>query len=79
MNEKSKPKYLKMCVNCLHFRVGQTGFEFPDILDTEYTVFSCSILGWERKEFYLMKTQGEIMDEAESYPECPYWERWQSE
>ncbi|MCL5036503.1 MAG: hypothetical protein M1269_05210 [Chloroflexi bacterium] len=76
--EKSrKPtRFPRICATCRHLKVLETGREFAAIIDTEYTLFSCSKLGWETKEFYLMKTDIDIAEYTSSQEECPHWEPW---
>jgi hypothetical protein len=70
-----EPK-IKTCVNCKHLKILGTGREFEKIVDTEYTDFKCEILGWQKKEFYLMAVPGDIMEEAKKYLPCEFWEQW---
>ncbi|MCD6310766.1 MAG: hypothetical protein J7M18_08610 [Candidatus Eremiobacteraeota bacterium] len=73
---KKTLKFPRVCATCRHLEIGETGREFPAIIDSEYTVFRCKILKWETKEFYLMKSVGDIMEDAAYHEECPYWEPW---
>ena len=70
---------IKTCVYCKHLKVLGTGREFEKIVDTEFTDFSCEILGWRKKEFYLMVPPGDIVEEALSYKTCEFWEEWEIE
>lgn len=75
--EIRKPsRFPRICATCLHLTAEETGREFPGIIDTEYTIFSCNKLGWKTKEFYLMKPPEDILEDTSNYHECPFWEPW---
>ncbi len=79
MEKKARKIRLKafegICATCKHLKVLETSREFEKIIDTEYTLFSCAILGWKKKEFYLMAPVKEELGEQSSY-RCPFWEEW---
>lgn len=67
--------FRNICATCRHLIVIETGREFEKIIDTEYTKFSCEVLGWKTREFYLMAPiEKEI---KETKPQiCEFWEEW---
>ena len=69
----------KICATCKHLKPLEEGREFEKIIDTEYTIFTCEVLGWKTKEFYLMAPIGDIFASMRDYKECPYWEYWDEE
>lgn len=72
--EKAKKAY-EICATCKQLEIIEKGREFPMIIDTEYYIFKCSVLGWQKKESPLMTTfNGEIIDTKK---ECPYWKSWE--
>lgn len=69
---------IKTCATCRHLTVLEQGREFEMILDTEYTLFQCAVLKWEKKEFYLMapvEKELRCMDDDV----CDYWEYWKED
>lgn len=64
-----------LCATCRHLKILEVGREFEKILDTEYTLFRCAVLGWETKEFYLMAPVGDPSAETPSRI-CEFWEDW---
>ncbi|MCE1248780.1 MAG: hypothetical protein LWY06_19235 [Firmicutes bacterium] len=69
-------KYI--CATCRHLVPVETKLEFDKILDTEYTLFKCKIVGWSKKEYYLMKPFDGNIDNQDKR-KCKYWEQWTSE
>jgi len=67
----------KVCATCKHLLLKNTGREFDQIADTEYNVFSCAVLGWETKEYHLMKPVGDVFAAERKHQECPSWEKWE--
>jgi hypothetical protein len=76
VNSESNP-FENICATCRHLRIVETGREFEKIIDTEYTTFSCSALGWKTREFYLMAPVKEEFEQNEFH--CELWEAWVSE
>ncbi|MFP4496844.1 MAG: hypothetical protein ACLFQV_01435 [Vulcanimicrobiota bacterium] len=66
-----------ICATCKHLQAVEKGREFDKIVDTEFTTFSCNILGWKKKEFYLMAGNDSINHQKKQ--ECQYWEEWHGE
>jgi hypothetical protein len=66
---------IRVCATCRHLAVGKTAREFEKIADTEYTEFTCRVLEWTTREFYLMEPARDI-DSASCETHCPYWEEW---
>lgn len=64
-----------ICATCKHLMALETGREFEKIIDTEYTLFSCKILGWKKKEFYLMAPVDRNLDD-QKVQICEFWEDW---
>ena len=70
-----KKAFRNICATCRHLQVVETGREFDKIVDTEFTKFSCRMLGWQKREFYLMAPVDQ--DLSENQPrKCPFWEPW---
>ncbi len=69
---------IKTCATCKHLNVLEQGREFELILDTEYTLFKCTILNWEKKEFYLMTPVPEELSDVDDRV-CDYWEYWKTD
>jgi hypothetical protein len=69
--------FKNICATCRHLKVVSTGREFEKIIDTDYTEFSCSILEWKTREFYLMTPVREDLEQEKFY--CESWEEWVSE
>lgn len=69
-------KYI--CATCRHLSAVETGREFDKILDTEYTLFTCKIRGWKKKEFYLMAPINESINDTRIHI-CEFWEQWTPE
>ena len=66
---------IKICATCRHLKVVDQGREFEFIIDTEYTLFTCDVLHWSTREFYLMApVDHEIKDSSDF--QCKYWEEW---
>jgi hypothetical protein len=67
--------FRNICATCRHLNVEETGREFDKIIDTEYTKFSCRVLGWKTREFYLMAPADK--DISSMKPQiCEFWEPW---
>ncbi len=67
-----------ICITCKYFIEEESGFEFENILDTEYAIFKCQKLGKKSRDDFLMAP---IPDEIEipKLDKCPYWEFWDKE
>ena len=67
-----------ICITCKYFIEEESGFEFENILDTEYAIFKCQKLGKKSRDDFLMAP---IPDEIEipKMDKCPYWEFWDKE
>ena len=67
-----------ICITCKYFIEEERGFEFENILDTEYAIFKCQKLGKKSRDDFLMAP---IPDEIEipKLDKCPYWEFWDKE
>lgn len=75
MSESASDPF-RICALCRHFRVLESGKEFPQIADSAYLKYGCAKLGWESREDYLMDSkpeQGYIPNPQEGF-DCPYWE-----
>jgi hypothetical protein len=68
--------FKNICATCRHLVVVETGREFEKIIDTDYTTFSCNILGWKKREFYLMAPVPDEIKEEKFF--CELWEDWTS-
>ncbi len=66
-------KYI--CATCRHLSAVETGREFEKIMDTEYTLFTCKIRGWKKKEYYLMAPVNESINDTRVHI-CEFWEQW---
>lgn len=75
MKDVNVENAFKICATCRYLKAIETGREFERIIDTEYTRFTCKILGWEKKEFYLMAPIQKNLDELDFTP-CEFWEEW---
>ena len=54
-----------------------SGYEFENVLDSEYIVFECSISEWTVREDYLMKPVDKVTTGKDaSSTTCPYWEEY---
>lgn len=73
-NIKSKA-FQNICATCRHLVPLETGREFDQIADTEYTKFTCDIFGWKKKEFYLMAPVEKNLDNTRKQI-CEFWEEW---
>lgn len=71
-------KFPRVCATCKHLILEDSGREFEQIVDTEYNVFSCEVLGWKVKEYHLMEPVGDIFAAQRNHQECPYWEEWEA-
>ncbi|MCL5772779.1 MAG: hypothetical protein M1536_00155 [Firmicutes bacterium] len=67
-----------VCATCKHLKVLEVGREFEQILDTEYTLFECSVFGWRTKEFYLMAPSPESIGDIDDTI-CEFWEEWDAD
>ena len=70
---------IKSCANCRYLDLIDKGYEFKNVLDSEYLVFHCSIRDWTVREDYLMKSPGEQLELSSSGNKntvCPFWEEW---
>ncbi len=71
-----KKAFMNICATCRHLQVLETGREFENIMDTQFTKFSCSALGWQTREFYLMAPVDK--DLSQNQPRhCSFWEPWE--
>jgi len=73
---------IKSCANCRYLNLIDKGYEFKNILDSEYLVFRCSMRDWTVREDYLMKSPGEQLELSSSESRntmCPFWEEWTEE
>ncbi len=67
-----------LCITCRHFIPEERGFEFENILDTEYISFRCDIFGSKQKEYFLMApTEEEIVTPEKNV--CEFWEFWKGD
>ena len=69
-------KYI--CATCRHLSAVETGREFDKIMDTEYTLFTCKVMGWKKKEFYLMAPVNKNINDTRIHL-CEFWEQWTPE
>lgn len=66
----------RICALCRHFRVDESGNEFPGIADSAFIKYSCAVLGWESREDYLMESSPTEAYQKTQQPDfnCPHWE-----
>ena len=70
-------EFKNLCATFKHLDVLETGREFDRIVDTEFTHFNCKMLGWKKKEFYLMApVEKELKTDVRI---CEFWEEWNPE
>lgn len=70
---------IKSCANCRNFDLLEQGYDFPNILDTEYCVFRCKVADKQKKESFLMKTASVLVLQKEDPNKvCPFWENWET-
>lgn len=66
-------KSFRICALCRHLQVLEQGREFPNMADTEFTVFRCAVLGWKTREDYLMDSEPRRSFEKQEAFDCPHW------
>ncbi len=67
------PDIWKVCALCRHCRTVETGREIPELIDSEYIVFSCDYYETFTREDYLMIPADEEIN-TEKPRVCPHWE-----